>query len=80
MQCTLKDITVLFLSVVIVCAFFTGSFMVIFHGDTLKSQEDFTLVYGSVSGFTGMVLQYWYGSTKSSNDKDQTIQQLAKGA
>lgn len=80
MKCSLKDLTILLLSCVIISAFFFGSFTVIFHGETVKSTEIFTLVYGSVSTMTGSVLQYWFGTSRTSADKDQAIQTLTKAA
>ena len=31
------------------------------------------LVYGSVSALAGAVVQYWFGSSKGSSDKDKAI-------
>lgn len=37
------------------------------------------LVYGSVSALAGAVVQYWFGSSKGSSDKDKAISNLTKG-
>lgn len=72
----LKDITLLVLSVLLLSVFFFASYF-IFGGFVKTNDQNVLLLigtaYGSVSTFAGSVVAYWFGSNKTSADKDKQI-------
>ena len=69
----MKDWAIFILSLIVVGAFFAGSFKILFDPLPIKDREIFDLVYGSVNVLTGIVMNYWFGTSRSSADKDKTI-------
>lgn len=74
----MKEIILFVLSLVMIAAYFYTGFLLLTN-DSNGIKEYAMLVYGSVSTSAGMVLSYWYGSSKNSSDKDTTISNLTKG-
>lgn len=74
----MKEFILFALSLVMIAAYFYTGFLLLTN-DSNGIKEYAMLVYGSVSTSAGMVLSYWYGSSKNSSDKDTTISNLTKG-
>lgn len=74
----MKEIILFVLSLVMIAAYFYTGYLLLTN-DSNGIKEYAMLVYGSVSTSAGMVLSYWYGSSKNSSDKDTTISNLTKG-
>jgi len=74
----MKEFILFVLSLVMIAAYFYTGFLLLTN-DSNGIKEYAMLVYGSVSTSAGMVLSYWYGSSKNSSDKDTTISNLTKG-
>jgi len=74
----MKEFILFSLSLVMIGAYFYTGYLLLTN-DSNGIKEYAMLVYGSVSTSAGMVLSYWYGSSKNSSDKDATISNLTKG-
>lgn len=72
----MKEATLFLLSFTVVLSFFFASYF-IFSGN-IKTQDQNTLLligtaYGAVSSLAGQVCSYWFGTSKTSSDKDKVI-------
>ena len=78
----MKDLSMLALSLVIIAGFFYVSFLII-SGKVAELDQNTTIligtVFGAVSTQAGTVISYWFGTSKSSGDKDKTIENMTKG-
>ena len=78
----MKDISMLALSLTIIAGFFYVSFLIISGRITELDQNTTILigtVFGAVSTQAGTVINYWFGTSKNSSDKDKTIANITKG-
>ena len=70
------------LSLTIITGFFYVSFLII-SGRIAELDQNTTIligtVFGAVSGQAGTVINYWFGTSKNSSDKDKTIANFTKG-
>jgi len=75
-----KDLWVGLLSLTILAGFFVNVYLVL-SGKIQTSDPNMLLLIGNVTGYTNalatMVAAYYYGSSKSSRDKDTTIATMA---
>jgi hypothetical protein len=78
----MKDLSLLTLSMVVLAAYFYTGFVIITHQTAQSIDPQIAMligsVYGSVGSLAGVVVAYWFGSSKGSSDKDQTITDLTK--
>lgn len=76
----IREVAVLLLSIIILVAFFLDSYLVL-TGNIKTADPQILLLIGNVSGgvqtLAGVVVTYWFGSTKSSSDKDKTIANMS---
>lgn len=68
-----RELAIIVMSFLIVAAFLYMSYQALFGFFPLGDEKIFNLVYGSANLMTGIVINYWFGSSKSSSDKDKTI-------
>jgi len=77
-----KDFSLLILSIVVLSAYFYTGYVIISHQSAQGIDPQIAMligsVYGSVGSLAGVVVAYWFGSSKGSADKDQTITDLTK--
>jgi len=72
----MRDFILLVISLTILMTYtYIGYLLIVGNTDIQNSM----LVYGSVSALAGAVVQYWFGSSKGSADKDKAINNLTKG-
>lgn len=75
-MCDMRDISMLVLSCAIILGFFFTSYLII-SGKIAELDQQTTIligtVFGAVSTQAGTVISYWFGTSKSSSDKDKTI-------
>jgi hypothetical protein len=74
----MKEFILFVLSLVMIAAYFYTGFLLLTN-DSNGIKEYAMLVYGSTSALAGAVVQYWFGSSKNSSDKDKAITNLTKG-
>lgn len=72
----MKDFILCILSLVMLAAYFYTGFLLLTN-ESASVKEYAMLVYGSVSTSAGVVLSYWFGSSKNSSDKDKTIASMS---
>lgn len=76
MQEILKTIVMALLSLFIVAGFFYNSYFIM-SGQAHTSDSQMLLLMGTVNGamaaLSGQVCSYWFGSSKSSGDKDKAV-------
>ena len=78
----MKELSMLTLSLTIIAGFFCVSFLIISGKIAELDQNTIILigtVFGAVSSQAGTVINYWFGTSKSSGDKDRTIENMTKG-
>jgi hypothetical protein len=72
----MRELYMLVLSCVIIAGFFFTSFLII-SGKIAALDPQTTIligtVFGAVSTQAGTVISYWFGTTKTSAEKDKTI-------
>lgn len=81
MKITMRDLSMLVLSCVIIAGFFFTGFLIISGKIAQLDQQTVILigtVFGAVSTQAGTVINYWFGTSRSSSEKDATIQTLNK--
>ena len=79
MKCALKDVMMFILSVIILMAFFFSTYFILTDKIATTDTQALLLIgtaYGAVATNAGNVVSYWFGTSKSSSDKDATIQTL----
>lgn len=68
------------LSVIILMVFMAYGFLVL-SGEIKTADAQMLLLIGNVTGsaqtFAGVVVAYWFGTTRGSGDKDKVIQSMA---
>lgn len=72
----MRDFILLVISLTILMTYtYIGYLLIVGNTDIQNSM----LVYGSVSALAGAVVQYWFGSSNGSANKDKAINNLTKG-
>lgn len=72
----MKDVVLLVISLCVLATYaYIGYILIVGNTDIQNSM----LVYGSVSALAGAVVQYWFGSSNGSANKDKAINNLTKG-
>lgn len=69
------------LSLVILACFFFATYFILSDKITTNDTQALLLIgtaYGAVASAAGSVVSYWFGTSKSSSDKDATLQTLSK--
>jgi drug/metabolite transporter (DMT)-like permease len=66
-----KDLFMYVLGAVISICFFVVIGLLIFQGMPEQNSEVLYLAIGALIGFTGSVVNYFYGSSKGSSDKNE---------
>lgn len=77
----MREILLFILSLIILLAFFYASYFIFSDKVNTNDQNLLLLIgsaYGSIVTITGTITTYWFGSTKSSGDKDKAISNLSK--
>lgn len=72
----MRDFATIVLSLAILAAYFLTGYLLL---NSNVDPQNAMLVYGSVSTSAGVVIAYWFGTNKSSADKDKTISSMATG-
>lgn len=72
----MRELVLLIISLCILATYAYMGYVLVIGGTDIQNSM---LVYGSVSALAGAVVQYWFGSSKGSADKDKAISNLAKG-
>lgn len=71
----MKDVIVLILSIMIIICFFADSYSIL-EGKISTENPNVLLLIGNISGawqaLALTVVAYWFGTTKSSSEKDRT--------
>lgn len=78
----MRELSMLCLSLSIVAGFFYVSYLIISGRIAELDQNTIILigtVFGAVSAQAGTVINYWFGTSKSSTEKDKTIANITKG-
>lgn len=74
-----RELAIIAMSFLIIAAFLYMSYQALFGFFPIGDEKIFNLVYGSANLMTGIVINYWFGSSKSSSDKDKTITAMMAG-
>lgn len=78
----MKTLVLMALSLCVLAAYFFTGYTIITHqtGATVDPQTSMLIgtVYGSISSLAGAVVAYWFGSSRSSSEKDQTVKNLTE--
>jgi hypothetical protein len=77
-----KNIFLQFFSVFLTCGFFFGAYL-FFSGGVKTDDPNLLVLFGSVLGelraMSGQVVAYWFGTSKSSTEKDKLIAEIGMG-
>lgn len=78
----MKDVVIFILSILLILGFMADSYMVL-YGQIKATDPNMLLLIGNISGgwqsLAIGVSAYWFGTTKSSADKDKIIANTTKG-
>lgn len=72
----MRDFILMVISLSILAVYTYLSYILVIGGADIQNG---LLVFGSISALAGAVVQYWFGSSKGSADKDKAISNLTKG-
>lgn len=75
----MKEFTLLILSLLILAVFFCASYFV--FSDRIQTQDTQALLligtaYGAVTSQAASIVSFWFGTSKTSADKDKTISDM----
>ena len=81
MKCSLKDLSILILSLVVLAAFFMATYYILSDRITTSDTQALLLIgtaYGAVATNAGAIVSYWFGTSKTSAEKDKQISDMTK--
>ena len=64
---------------VVVIGFLLFAALLVFHSLPVENDKAITIMFGSISTLAGAVVNYYFGSSRSSQTKDDTINKLSGG-